>query len=213
MFALVFVLALGVALSARNVGTAQGVNCQTVNGSLKSLPQPPYNKPGTKEPLPMEPGMRPPTQIRNLPVCTINGTNKPERITGTNNDQMVDKIVGNGGDDTLTGLGGWNGLIGGRGKDTIKGGPRRDIVFAIDAVRQTKKGENAQITVDPSMSPEVDTIVSCGAGNDTVYVDGNVDIVDGEVATGDPTSTCEQVNLQEPDIPVAHWFRRLIARR
>lgn len=213
VFALVFVLALGVTLSARNVGIAQGVDCQTVNGSLKSLPQPPYNKPGTKEPLPVEPGMRPPAQIRNLPVCSINGTSTADEITGTDNDQMVDQIVGNGGNDTLTGLGGWNGLIGGTGKDKIKGGPGRDIVFAIDAVKQTKKGENAQITVDPSISPSIDTIVSCGAGNDTVYVDENVDIVDGEVATGDPTSTCEQVNLREPDIPVAHWFRRLVGKK
>src|SRR5215208_2995180 len=187
VFALVFVLALGVVFSARNVGIAQGLGCQNVNGSLKSLPQPPYNNPKTGNPLPSKPGMRPPKKIRDLPVCTIKGTNTANQITGTNNAQMVDQIGGKGGNDTLRGRGGWNGLIGGTGNDTIKGGPGRDIVFAIDEVNQ-------------NISPQVDTIVSCGAGNDTVYVD-EID----EVA-----ADCEQVELAEPDIPVAHWFRRLV---
>jgi Ca2+-binding RTX toxin-like protein len=202
VFALVFVLALGVVFSARNVGFAQGLGCQGVNGSLKSLPQPPYNNPKTGNPLPSKPGMRPPKEIRDLPVCAIKGTNTADQLTGTNNAQLVDQIVGKGGNDTLRGRGGWNGLIGGTGEDTIKGGPGRDIVFAIDRVQQTSTGENAQVEVNQNISPQVDTIVSCGAGNDTVYVD-EID----EVA-----ADCEQVELAEPDIPVAHWYRRLVGR-
>jgi hypothetical protein len=198
VLALVFVLALGVAFSARNVGIAQGVEvaCQKVNGSIKSLPQPPYYKPGTTKPLPTKDGMRPPKEIRNLPVCDINGTNTPIQCTGTDNVNMVDQIEGKGGDDTLTGGRGWNGLIGGTGQDTIKGGPGKDIVFAIDEVHQATTGENAQVELRGN--PQQDTI-TCGKGNDTVYAD-EID----EVA-----ADCELVDPDEPDIPVAHWYRRL----
>src|SRR5215213_8026358 len=159
VFALVFVLALGVVFSARNVGFAQGLGCQEVNGSLKSLPQPPYNNPKTGNPLPNKPGMRPPKEIRDLPVCAIKGTNTADQLTGTNNAQMVDQIGGKGGNDTLRGRGGWNGLIGGTGNDTIKGGPGRDIVFAEDEVQQKTTGENAQVEVNGN--PQKDTI-TCG---------------------------------------------------
>ena len=198
VLALVFVLALGVAFSARNVGIAQGVEvaCQKVNGSIKSLPQPPYYKPGTTKPLPTKDGMRPPKEIRNLPVCDINGTNTPNQITGTDNVNMVDQIEGEGGGDTLTGGRGWNGLIGGTGKDTMKGGPGTDIVFAIDEVKQETTGENAQVKLEGN--PEQDTI-TCGKGNDTVYAD-EIDNV---------AADCELVDPDEPDIPVAHWYRRL----
>ena len=204
MFALVFVLALGVVFSARNVGIAQGLGCQNVNGSLKSLPQPPYNNPKTGNPLPSKPGMRPPKKIRDLPVCDINGTNTANKITGTNNVNMADQIEGEGGDDTLTGGRGWNGLIGGTGNDTIKGGPGRDIVFAEDEVQQKTTGENAQVEVNGN--PQKDTI-TCGRGTDTVYAD-RIDKV---------AADCEQVEQKvepdEPDIPVAHWFRRLVRGR
>jgi RTX calcium-binding nonapeptide repeat (4 copies) len=200
VLALVFVLALGVVFSARNAGIAQGVKaaCQKANGSIKSLPQPPYYKPGTTEPLPTKDGMRPPKEIRNLPVCDIDGTNT---LTGTDNVNMVDKIEGEGGGDTLTGGRGWNGLIGGPGKDTIKGGPGKDFVFAIDEVKQKTTGENAQVELRGN--PEVDT-VSCGAGNDTVYADKDTDgtLIDNVA------SDCEKVKNAEPDIPVAHWWRR-----
>jgi len=198
VLALVFVLALGVAFSARNDGIAQGVEvtCQKVNGSIKSLPQPPYYKPGTTKPLPTKDGMRPPKEIRNLPVCDINGTNVPNEITGTNNVNIVDQIEGKGGDDTLTGGRGWNGLIGGTGQDTIKGGPGKDIVFAIDEVHQATTGENAQVELRGN--PQQDTI-TCGKGNDTVYAD-QIDKV---------AADCERVKSNEPDIPVAHWYRRL----
>jgi hypothetical protein len=204
VLALVFVLALGVVFSARNVGIAQGVEvaCKKVNGSIKSLPQPPYYKPGTTKPLPTKDGMRPPEEIRNLPVCDIDGTNTPNKITGTDNVNMVDKIEGEGGGDTLTGGRGWNGLIGGTGEDTIKGGPGKDFVFAIDEVKQKTTGENAQVELLRG-NPEVDT-VSCGAGNDTVYADKDTDgtLIDNVA------EDCEQVKNAEPDIPVAHWFRR-----
>jgi Ca2+-binding RTX toxin-like protein len=203
VLALVFVLALGVVFSARNVGIAQGVGvaCQNVNGSITSLPQPPYYKPGTTKPLPMKEGMRPPKKIRNLPVCDITGTNKGEQLTGTDNVNIVDQIEGKGGDDTLTGGRGWNGLIGDTGEDTITGGPNTDIVFAIDEVKHTSRGENAQVVLRGT--PQVDT-VSCGAGNDTVYADKDTDgtLIDNVEAD------CEKVKNAEPDIPVAHWFRR-----
>ena len=199
VLALVFVLALGVMFSARNVGIAQGVGvaCQKVNGSIKSLPQPPYHKPGTTNPLPMKEGMRPPKEIRNLPVCDINDTNTPNTITGTDNVNMVDQIEGKGGGDTLTGGRGWDGLIGGAGQDTIKGGPGKDIVFAEDKVKQKTTGENAQVEVNGN--PQKDTI-TCGTGTDTVYAD-QIDVV---------AADCERVKSNEPDIPVAHWFRRLV---
>ena len=206
VLALVFVLALGVMFSARNVGIAQGVGvaCQKVNGSIKSLPQPPYHKPGTTEPLPREEGMRPPKEIRKLPVCDITATNNADKkLTGTDNVNMVDQIEGKGGGDTLTGGRGWDGLIGGTGQDTIKGGPGRDIVFAEDEVKQRTTGENAQVELRGN--PQRDTI-TCGIGTDTVYAD-EIDVV---------AANCERVKQlvepEEPDIPVAHWFRRLLRR-
>ena len=206
VLALVFVLALGVMFSARNVGIAQGVGvaCQKVNGSIKSLPQPPYHEPGTTKPLPPEEGMRPPQEIRKLPVCDITATNNAgKELTGTDNVNMVDQIEGKGGGDTLTGRRGWDGLIGGTGQDTIKGGPGKDYVFAEDEVKQKTTGENAQVKVNGK--PEQDTI-TCGTGTDTVYAD-EIDLV---------AANCElvkqQVEPDEPDIPVAHWFRRLVRR-
>jgi RTX calcium-binding nonapeptide repeat (4 copies) len=205
VLALVFVLALGVVFSAWNVGIAQQVNRQTATckGTLKWLPQPPYKDPSTEDPndlLPREDGMYPPTEIRNRRVCDINGTNAPKKIRGTDNVNMVDQIEGKGGGDTLTGGRGWNGLIGGTGQDTIKGGPGTDIVFAEDEVHQKTTGENAQI--ERPGSPQQDTI-ACGKGNDTVYAD-EID----KVAAG-----CERVDPDEPDIPVAHWYRRLVGKK
>lgn len=207
VLALVFVLALGVVFSARNVGIAQGVEvaCQKVNGSIKSIPQPPYKNPETKKDpndlLPHEDGMYPPKEIRNLPVCDINGTSTPNKITGTDNVNMVDQIEGEGGGDTLTGGRGWNGLIGDTGKDTIQGGPDTDIVFAEDEVKQKTTGENAQVKVNGN--PEQDTI-TCGKGTDTVYAD-KIDTV-----AADCERVEQNVEPDEPDIPVAHWYRRLV---
>jgi len=152
--------------------------------------------------------MRPPKDIRNLPVCTITGTDFGEEINGTDNDQMVDKIDGTGGDDTLNGDGGVNGLIGGTGHDTITGGPNTDIIFANDAVEQTTTGDNAEITVNGT--PEEDTIVSCGGGDDTVYKD-NIDVLE-PLARSDcehvPDEDPNNADNAEPAIPVAHWYRR-----
>lgn len=141
--------------------------------------------------------MYPPTQIRDRRVCDINGTDTPNKITGTDNVNMVDQIDGKGGGDTLTGGRGWNGLIGGTGQDTIKGGPNVDLVFAEDEVQQKGTGENAQIK--RKGSPQRDTI-TCGKGFDTVYAD-EIDKV---------AASCEVIDPDEPDIPVAHWFRRLV---
>jgi Ca2+-binding RTX toxin-like protein len=210
VLALVFVFALGVVFSAWNVGIAQQVNPQTATceGTLKWLPQPPYKNPQTTDNpndlLPHEDGMYPPKEIRDLRVCDINGTNTPNQITGTDNVNMVDQIEGKEGDDTLTGGRGWNGLIGDTGTDTIKGGPDTDIVFAEDEVHQQTPGENAQVEVNGN--PEQDTI-TCGKGTDTVYAD-EID----EVAA-DCERVEQNVEPDEPDIPVAHWYRRLVRKK
>jgi len=217
VLALVFVLALGVVFSARNVGIAQTVNGQPATCTPESLPQYTSDENGNKLPR-NKPGMIPPKQIRNLTVCTIDGTDTAEQIEGTDTEQLVDKIVGNGGNDTLMGLRGWNGLFGGEGKDTIEGGSGTDIVFAIDQVTQDEGADaNLQtvddtIAIDPTIEPQVDTI-TCGLGNDTVYAD-DIDKV---------AKDCERVKLQnpaqakpkpvEPTIPVIHWFRRCRAGR
>jgi len=144
--------------------------------------------------------MYPPKEIRDRRVCDINGTDTSNKITGTDNVNMVDQVEGKGGDDTLTGGRGWNGLIGGTGKDTIKGGPGVDIIFAEDEVHQKTTGENAQIK--RKGSPQRDTI-TCGTGYDTVYAD-KIDKV---------AASCEVIERDEPDIPVAHWYRRLVGSK
>jgi Ca2+-binding RTX toxin-like protein len=172
VFALGFILALGVAFSARNVGIGQEVNGLPVNCVEES---PPADAP---------------KEVRNLLVCRIDGTEHPDQIKGTDDNEIVDKIVGQGGGDTLRGLGGWNGLFGGTGQDTLVGGPKSDVIFAIDAIQGADED-----TPDETIPPEEDEI-ECGGGKDTVYADKKDDVA----------KDCEKVKKKEPD--KFHWFRR-----
>jgi hypothetical protein len=178
VFALGFVLALGVLFSVRDVGISQEVNGKRVN-CVKEIPASDAPKKvqnigwvcaiyGTKgtTPTPTTTATASPTAtprtVPGWPFASI-----PDKIIGTNNDQIVDKIVGYAGNDKLYGRGGWNALIGDPGKDTLVGGPSRDWIFAIDCV-----DPEGVCSVDSAVFNEVgpDTI-RCGGGKDTVYAD------------------------------------------
>jgi hypothetical protein len=183
VFALGFVLALGVLFSVRNVGISQGVNGKRVN-CVKEIPASDAPKKvqnigwvcgiyGTKGtiPTPTATATASPTATATASPTATNGAwpfaSIPDTIKGTDNNQIVDKIEGYAGNDKLYGRGGWNGLIGDPGKDTLVGGPSRDWIFAIDCVDPA-----GDCLTNSDVFNEVgpDTI-RCGGGKDTVYAD------------------------------------------
>jgi len=60
------------------------------------------------------------------PVCTITGSNYPDRLTGTPGN---DVICGRGGNDTITAVSGNDIIYGGDGVDLIIGGPGNDTIY------------------------------------------------------------------------------------
>lgn len=61
-----------------------------------------------------------------LALCTINGTNHADTLTGTAGD---DVICGGNGKDTIDGAGGNDIIVGGNGKDTLVGGDGNDTIM------------------------------------------------------------------------------------
>ena len=206
VFALGFVLALGVLFSVRNVGISQEVNGKKVN-CVKEYP-----------------ASDAPKKVQNIGwVCGIYGTKGtvagwpfasiPDKIIGTNNDQIVDKIEGYAGNDKLYGRGGWNGLIGDTGKDTLVGGPSRDWILAVDCV-----DPEGVCSADSDVFNEVgpDTI-RCGGGMDTVYADvereGPPDyaVIFPVHWIDSIAKDCEKLEWGEPSIIA--WFRETHKKR
>jgi Ca2+-binding RTX toxin-like protein len=91
----------------------------------------------------------------------LNGGNGPDTIIGG---AGADYMNGSGGNDTMNGNGGADRLAGGSGADTLTGGPGADELIAgtEDDILRADDGE-------------ADTQIHGGPGNDTGYVDANVD--------------------------------------
>jgi N-acetylglucosamine-6-sulfatase len=95
----------------------------------------------------------PPPPFMNLDwVCTKNGSNGPETLTGT---RRSDGLCASGGRDTLWGLHGNDLLRGGRGRDRILAGPGRDRILDREGARD---------------------VIACGQGVDRVLAD-RLDVV------------------------------------
>jgi Ca2+-binding RTX toxin-like protein len=93
----------------------------------------------------------------------ISGSPNDDTLVGTDS---ADVITGGGGNDSIDGLGGDDQLYGEGGNDTITGGPGRDEINMTGGVEQPDPGDD----VIHARDGELDEI-SCGAGNDTAYVD------------------------------------------
>jgi uncharacterized repeat protein (TIGR01451 family) len=87
-----------------------------------------------------------------LELCTIEGTNKADALTGTSGD---DVICGGNGNDTIDGAGGNDVVVGGNGKDTVTGGDGNDVV----------QGRNGKDSVTGGLGLDV---LSGGNGKDSL---------------------------------------------
>lgn len=96
-------------------------------------------------------------------TCTILGTERSDRITGTSGD---DVICGLGGNDTINSLAGDDVVLGGNGNDRVNGGTGSDTIL----------GGNGNDTVNGGTG---DDDVHGEAGNDRLVGEGGEDLVLG----------------------------------
>ena len=101
------------------------------------------------------------------PVCTIKGTEKPDRLNGT---PGKDIICGLGGNDIINSLGGDDVVYGGAGNDRIFGGTGEDDIF----------GDAGLDFIDGGSG--IDDI-SGGTGNDVLTGGAGSDLIDGDAGT------------------------------
>jgi len=99
----------------------------------------------------------------SLPVCTIYGTEKADRITGTSRNDI---ICAGGGSDIIMALGGNDIVYGGPGNDRIYGGSGKDELFG-DAGTDFLDGGS-----------QADQLLG-GAGNDTISGSTGSDKLEG----------------------------------
>jgi Ca2+-binding RTX toxin-like protein len=153
-------------------------------------------------------------------AVTKYGDADPNKLMGTNNTDYIyggdggDEIGGKNGDDWLYGDNGSDRLHSGYGDDNIKGGNGHDLGWGDEGVdhlwsvidQQKHKGgphkDDESLTDVLKGGPGNDTIVAnndmkdrveCGTGgDDTAYVDENLDIVVNE-------GNCETLYLCPPD--------------
>lgn len=92
----------------------------------------------------------------------FNGTNGNNSLSGTYRD---DVMLGNGGDDKMWGRNGNDVIQGGPGNDTISGGNGVDAMYGEDGDDWIYATESSGVWV-------FDTVVDCGSGYDTVFLDG-----------------------------------------
>lgn len=85
------------------------------------------------------------------PLCTINGTEDDDRLTGT---ARADTICGAGGDDVFTGLAGGDRIVGGPGSDTVR------FAAATGPVTVDLAAGTATVTgQDPDVLQEIEDVV------------------------------------------------------
>jgi RTX calcium-binding nonapeptide repeat (4 copies) len=147
---------------------------------------------------------------------SLRGSNSNNEIHGQGSGDLVrglggtDWIYGGGGNDDLYGGPSRDGLYGGPGNDSFDGGKGDDYFRAHDYVRHSEatpksnvqdrtvdviKGGPGQDTID-AIDGDVDRL-SCGSGNDTVYVDEE-DTLD---ACNDVVTTCPTIDDGNCDTP------------
>ena len=92
------------------------------------------------------------------------GTEKNDRINGTQGNDLIISLEGN---DRVTGNGGEDCIVGGLGTDTLEGGPNDDVLFGNDGNDILKGGAN-------------DDTVFGGFGNDNLYGEHGDDTLNGQ---------------------------------
>jgi hypothetical protein len=103
----------------------------------------------------------------SLPYCTIYGTDKVDRITGTAGNDIICAGAGN---DIVNGLGGDDVIYGGLGNDRINAGSGADDVY----------GDPGSDYIDGGSGKDD---ISGGAGSDTISGGTEADIIDGDSGT------------------------------
>ena len=100
-------------------------------------------------------------------ACTINGTEKADRITGTAGNDI---ICAGGGNDLVNGLGGDDVIYGGNGNDRINAGAGADDVY----------GDAGSDSIDGGVGKDD---ISGGLGSDTITGGTEADLIDGDAGT------------------------------
>jgi hypothetical protein len=141
-----FVLALGVTLLDLNVGFAQDA-------------QPVDCPPGSTY-----------EEVQGQPLCTnrIDGTAREDRLRGSQDPRVTDKMYGYGADDQLYGSRGDDGMSGGDGQDTLYGGRGGDGLFGDAGIDTIYGGPGPD---DIWAEDGEQDIISCGPGHDFVASD------------------------------------------
>jgi len=103
----------------------------------------------------------------SLPYCTINGTDKVDRITGTAGNDI---ICAGAGDDVVNGLGGDDVIYGGLGNDRINAGFGADDVY----------GDAGSDYIDGGSGKDD---IFGGKDNDTIVGGTDADIIKGDAGT------------------------------
>ncbi|MCZ8279812.1 MAG: Hint domain-containing protein [Acetobacteraceae bacterium] len=109
----------------------------------------------------------------------INGTGADETIDGLAGDDTIlgqggrDSLIGNSGDDSLVGSAAGERLVGGDGNDTIFAGESDDLVSTQD-IAWGGNGDDSIVGHD-----NMTTALDGGAGNDTLFSNGEYASVDG----------------------------------
>jgi hypothetical protein len=177
-----FVLAMGVAFAAVNMGVAISQEECLRGDTVQEADSPVFGR----------------------PICTIEGDENDNVLEGTNDTRVVDKMLGHGGKDTLSGHLGYDGMAGGAGEDTLDGGMHPDGLWGDEGTDQLNGGRGNDLIIGieaPPAPPERD-VISCGSGKrDYVEADRNIDKV---------AKDCERIVYKPPD--VKHWWKRVMGR-
>lgn len=103
----------------------------------------------------------------SLPYCTVNGTDKADRITGTAGNDIICAGAGN---DVVNGLGGNDVIYGGLGNDRINAGSGADDVY----------GDAGSDYIDGGSGKDD---ISGGIGSDSISGGTEADIIDGDAGS------------------------------
>jgi len=182
-----FVLALGVAFLDLNGGLAQAA-----------------------QPVRCPPGSTSET-VSGKPTCTVYGTSRKDKLYGSINPRIYDRMYGyenvdqfysyagrdgiSGGDgsDYIRGGDGDDGLYGDAGNDRIHGESGNDQIFANDGEQDVIYGESGDDEIFAQDGAR--DIISCGTGDDLAYVDTH------DAAKAD----CESATDAPPPIGGSLW--------
>ena len=155
----VFVVASGVAFVL-----ALGVAFLDLNGGLAQAAQPVRCPPGSTS-----------ETVSGKPTCTVQGTSRKDKLYGSKNPRIYDRMYGYENVDQFYSYAGRDGISGGDGSDYIRGGDGDDGLYG-DAGNDRIHGESGNDEIFAN-DGEQDVIYG-GSGNDKISAqDGARDII------------------------------------